>query len=202
MAGNDQKARIRREAAKLWARKGYHAAGVQELARATHLGKGALYHHIGSKEQLLYEISLSSVRDLVAGAEEVIAMDAPATERLRLLSSRLMRKISDDLAEWKVFFHEVNTLTGDKHRTVMDHRERYEGLWARLLDEGADAGEFVVLDPLAVKGVLGMHNYAYLWIRPDGRLSPEEVADLFVGILLHGLSAAPRPPDLDLPVDR
>ncbi len=191
MAAIDQKARIRREAAKLWARKGYHAAGVQELARATGLGKGALYHHIGSKEQLLYEISLRSVRDLVAGAEEVIALDASATERLRRLSSLLMRKIADDLSEWKVFFHEVNTLTGDKHRTVMDHRERYEALWERLLDEGAGAGEFVPLDPLAVKGVLGMHNYAYLWIRPDGRLSPEEVADLFVGILLNGLSSRP-----------
>ena len=62
------------------------APGVQELARVTKLGKGALYHHIGSKEQLLYEISLRSVSDLVVGAEEVLAMDAPVPERLRLLS--------------------------------------------------------------------------------------------------------------------
>ncbi len=157
----------------------------------TQLGKGALYHHIGSKEQLLYEISLSSVADLVADAEEVLALDAPVSERLRLLSRGLMRKISDDLAEWKVFFHEVDTLTGAKHRTVMEFRERYEALWAQLLREGAAAGDFDELDPLAVKGVLGMHNYAYLWIRPDGRLAPEEVADLFVGILLNGLRASP-----------
>jgi AcrR family transcriptional regulator len=183
----DQKARIRRTAAELWARKGYHGAGVQELARATDLGKGALYHHIGSKEQLLYEISISSVSDLVVGAEEVLAMDAPAAERLRLLSRRLMRKIADDLPEWKVFFHEVNTLTGANRRTVMEFRERYEDLWGQLLQEGAAAGEFGALDPLAVKGVLGMHNYSYLWIRQNGRLEPEDVADMFVDILLDGL---------------
>ncbi len=157
----------------------------------TKLGKGALYHHIGSKEQLLYEISLRSVSDLVVGAEEVLAMDAPVTERLRLLSRRLMRKISDDLAEWKVFFHEVNMLTGANRRTVMEFRERYEGMWAQLLQEGVTAGEFGALDPLAVKGVLGMHNYSYLWIRQDGRLEPEEVADMFVDILLDGLRGRP-----------
>jgi AcrR family transcriptional regulator len=192
MAQLDQKARIRREAARLWAEGGYHATGVQELVRATNLGKGALYHHIGSKEQLLFEISLSGVVDLVAGAEEVLAMDAPAAERLRLLSRRLVRNISESVAEWKVFFHEVNALTGANRRTVVEYRERYEGLWQQLIDEGVRRGEFRPVDPLAVKGVLGMHNYAYLWIRERGRLEAEEVADVFVDLLLDGLKSCNR----------
>jgi len=189
------KARIRREAARLWAAKGYHATGVQELADATGLGKGALYHHIGSKEQLLFEISVEGVAVLIAGAEEVLAMPIPAAERLRLLSRRLMRNISDDLAEWKVFFHEVNTLTGANRRTVLELRERYEGQWCRLLDEGARSGELRPADRIAVKGILGMHNYSYLWLREGGRLDPEELADVFVDLLLGGLA-------LDLPIDR
>jgi TetR/AcrR family transcriptional regulator, cholesterol catabolism regulator len=39
-----------------------------------------------------------------------------------------------------------------------------------------------------VKGLLGMHNYSYLWMREDGRLTPEEVADRFCDILLGGLT--------------
>jgi AcrR family transcriptional regulator len=192
MARPDQKARIRREAARLWAAKGYHATGVQELAEATSLGKGALYHHIGSKEQLLFEISLSGVARLIEGAEEVLAIEAPVAERLRLLSRRLMRDISDDLAQWKVFFHEVNTLTGPNRRAVMKLRERYEDLWRELIEEGARNGELRRVDPIAVKGILGMHNYSYLWLQRDGRLTPEELADVFVDVLLGGL--APREP--------
>jgi hypothetical protein len=55
-----------------------------------------------------------------------------------------------------------------------------------------------------VKGVLGFYNYAYLWYRPDGAMSPEEIADTFFDVLINGLIAAPAPapasdPDRDRP---
>ena len=51
-AKKDQKERIRSKAAHLFARNGYHGTGVQEISEAVGLGRGALYHHIGSKEAL------------------------------------------------------------------------------------------------------------------------------------------------------
>jgi len=48
-------------------------------------------------------------------------------------------------------------------------------------------------DPVVVKGLLGMHNYSYLWLREDGRLTPEEVGDRFCDVLLAGLRAHPLP---------
>jgi AcrR family transcriptional regulator len=52
---------LRREAiidtsARLFASRGYHATGISELCQANELGKGALYHYIGSKEELLAAI--------------------------------------------------------------------------------------------------------------------------------------------------
>jgi hypothetical protein len=38
-----------------------------------------------------------------------------------------------------------------------------------------------------VKGVLGMHNYSYLWLRGDSRLTAEEIADEFTDVMLRGL---------------
>ena len=39
--------------APVFARRGYHATGIAELCEVNGLGKGAFYHYIGSKEELL-----------------------------------------------------------------------------------------------------------------------------------------------------
>jgi AcrR family transcriptional regulator len=57
----ERKAEVRRIAAELFARQGYHATTVAEIGAAAGLGKGALYHHIGSKQQLLFAISSEHV---------------------------------------------------------------------------------------------------------------------------------------------
>ena len=42
--------------AAVFARRGYHATGIMDLCAANDLGKGSLYHYIGSKEELLVAI--------------------------------------------------------------------------------------------------------------------------------------------------
>lgn len=183
-----QKERIRRAAALLWARQGYHATGIKELADDVGLGRATLYHHIGSKEQLLFEISTACAHQLVADAEATVAeTDVPAAERLRRMSRILMRSIADNLPEWTVFFHEAKTLSGRFGDEAATHRERYEALWAELLEQGVRAGEFREPRPILLKGVLGMHNSSYLWLRRDGHLTPEHIADEFVDMILRGL---------------
>jgi hypothetical protein len=130
---------------------------------------------------------VSSVEKLIEGAEAVLATDAASRDKLRSMSEQLMRNISEDLPEWMVFFHEYNTLTGTKRRDVVERRERYEQLWHRVLAEGQASGEFRPTEPILVKGLLGMHNYAYLWIRQHGTMEPEQIADIFCDVLLRGM---------------
>lgn len=179
--------RIYRIAAELFARNGYHATGVTELSEAVGLGRGALYYHITSKESVLYAISMRTIEQLIEPSDLVVAGDGPAQARLRELARVLMRNIAEFSNEWTVFFREHIALTGQWHADVMAKREHYEGLWATLLAEGATAGEFVASDPILTKGVLGMFNYAYLWLRLDGPSTPEDVADRFCDVLLGGL---------------
>src|SRR4051812_50166776 len=54
--------------ARLFARQGYHATGITELCAANDLGKGALYHYIGSKEELLVAIHDRVMDEVMAGA--------------------------------------------------------------------------------------------------------------------------------------
>lgn len=183
----EQRERLLRTAAQLFAEKGYHGTGVADLGRAVQLGRGGLYHHMGSKEDLLVEISVRHVREMVELGEEILACDLKPPDKLRVLSRRLMRTISENLSEVTVFFHEVNSLSGKAREEVLDRRERFERIWQEVLDDGVAQGYFRVGGPLVTKGLLGMHNYSYVWIDPAGRLQPEEIADVFCDLLLRGL---------------
>ncbi|MBB4137992.1 TetR/AcrR family transcriptional regulator [Gordonia humi] len=182
------KQRIMEAAVRLFAANGYHGTGVEELSSAVNLGKGALYHHIGSKEALLFEICHTRMADLVTQAGRVQAMDVNWQDKFRLMMRMALRDIADHPLEWTVAFQEFNALTGQRRAVVQEARDRYEHIVAEVLHAGAGAGEFHSLHPLVTKGVLGMYNYSYAWIRSDGGKSPEDIADLFTDTLLEGIS--------------
>ena len=174
-------------AADLFARHGYHGTGIAELAKAVGLGRGALYHYIGSKEALLYAISRTQVDRMNAQAEAVLRAGLPPEELLREMARGLLRNIADHRSEWAVFFRDYSALSGERRDHVIAARERYEGYWRQALDRGVEAGVLRSTPALLVKGILGMLNYTYLWFEPDGALTPEELADEYVDTLLRGI---------------
>jgi hypothetical protein len=58
-----------------------------------------------------------------------------------------------------------------------------------VLQAGIDSREFRDLDPkLTALAWLGMHNYTYLWLKVNGRLSAHDVGGPFADIFLHGIT--------------
>ncbi len=185
-----RKVEIQRAAAELFAKNGYHATGVQEVSTAVGIGRGALYHHIGSKEALLYEIVTREIVEVIGLGRALLDEDSSAEDKLRRLSRAQMLSLAGNLAEWTVFQRDAFALQGAVREQIVARRDEYEEIWAQLFEQGVQAGEFRRLDPVVIKGILGMHNYAYLWIRGDGRLTPEEIADHFCDVVLGGVRAA------------
>jgi len=185
----DQKSRIRREAARLFAKHGYAGTGVEQISRAVGLGRGALYHHIGSKDRLLFDIITLPVLDAVEQGERLVAEPLDAEQKLRRLSRLVMLTIAARLPEWTVFFRDIGALRQPLRGEALAARDAFERIWAGVIDQGVAEGVFRKLDPIAVKGMLGMHNYAHVWIRPRGRLTPEQIADAFCDVLLAGIRA-------------
>ncbi|WP_337822206.1 TetR/AcrR family transcriptional regulator [Amycolatopsis sp. A1MSW2902] len=176
-------------AADLFARNGYHGTGIAELGTAVGLGRGALYHYIGSKEAVLYAISKEQVDSMNAFAEQLLDRDLEAEELLRQMARGLLRNIAEHRAEWAVFFREYTALTGERRDHVITARERYEGYWRQALDNGVRAKVLRQTPRLLVKGILGMLNYTYLWYESGGELTPDEVADMFLDALIEGIRA-------------
>jgi AcrR family transcriptional regulator len=186
------KSRIVGISAELFARSGYHATGIADLSKAVGLGKGSLYHYIGSKEAVLYEISIAQVATMNTFAEALEESEPDPVKRLGALAAGLMRNIADHRAAWTVFFREYHALTGLWRDDVVAARERYEAHWRTAIEQGVAEGRFKPQPTLIVKGLLGMFNYSYLWLDPRGGVSPEQVAGDFINTLMSGL-ATDRP---------
>jgi TetR/AcrR family transcriptional regulator, cholesterol catabolism regulator len=184
-AGVARRGRILDEAARLFGRRGYHATSMREIADATGILPGSLYAHIASKEDLLYEIVLRAATEFL-DALEVLRSEVVAPEaRLRRAMRAHVGVVAENLDGAWVFHHEWKALTGERHQEIRRLRRRYERLWDDIVGElpGATDPRFARLL------VLSAANWTYTWYRPEGPLSPEEVADRFTDLLLAGLGS-------------
>lgn len=184
--GEKTRERILRAATRLFATKGFHATGVAQIGEAAGVGKGALYHHIKSKEDLLYEIVTRHVERGIAEVETVRRSDASPEQKLRRLCRQQLRTVADSQQEITIFFREQNALTGQRRRKMSALRHRVEDVWREVLQEGVDQGVLRSADPVVVKGILGLINYSFLWFDPKGPLTPEEIADRLIDLVLRG----------------
>ena len=178
--------------ARLFARRGYHATGITELCQANDLGRGALYHYIGSKEELLVAIHDQVMDEVMTCAARVAATGGSASAQLAMHGAELLDVIHRYPDHVWVFLHEFPALTGERGAQFRDRRRAYEECIEAVLRAGVESGEFRELDPwVTARAWLGMHNYSYLWLHPGGRLSARDVASPFVEIFLHGITRAP-----------
>src|SRR5207245_2730585 len=127
--------------ARLFARNGYHATGITELCDANDLGKGALYHYIGSKEELLVAIHDRVMDEVMQGADRVAETGGSTSAQLAMLGDELLEVIDRYPDHVWVFLHEFHVLTGDNAEQFRDRRRDYERRVEAILQSGVDSGE-------------------------------------------------------------
>jgi TetR/AcrR family transcriptional regulator, cholesterol catabolism regulator len=175
--------------APVFARHGYHATGIMELCAANDLGKGALYHYIGSKEELLAAIHDRVMDEVMIGADRVAAAGGLPSHQMAMLGEELLDVIHRYPDHVWVFLHEFPALTGDRAAQFRERRREYERRVEAVIQAGVDSGEFRDVEPrLTAMAWLGMHNYTYLWLKPGGRLSARDVAKPFAQIFMRGIT--------------
>jgi AcrR family transcriptional regulator len=181
--------RILRVAIELFAEKGYHGTGVAEIGERAGLKRGALYYHIGSKEELLFRVLRPHIEDSLAGEQAIVALDADPREKFHLLARHHVRTIVDHQQEVAIVVRDLDALTDRRRAEIRALQDEVEDVWQRVLDEGAAAGVFATGDRVVVRGILSMLNMVFSWYKPGGDLTPESVADRYSEMLLEGLLA-------------
>jgi AcrR family transcriptional regulator len=175
--------------AAVFAEHGFHGTSTTELCEANGLGKGALYYYIGSKEELLAAIHDRVMDEVLVGAARVAAAGGTPPEQLAALGKELLDVIARYPDHVWVFLHEFPALTGDNAAQFRARRHEYEHAVESVIAAGVESGHFRDVDPkLTSRAWLGMHNYTYLWLKPGGALSAEEVAEKFADVFIGGVA--------------
>ncbi len=177
---------LTREAAKLFAQKGYHGTSIGDIAEAMGVQKGSVYAHIASKQDLLWTIA-SEGAEAFHAALDAVPDDAPASERIRLALRAHLRVVAEQLDVATVFTREWRYLEDERREAFVAERRRYEERIRELFREARDLGELRSDLDLGISGLLFLSsaNWAYTWLTP-GR-DTDELADRFYALLVDGM---------------
>jgi AcrR family transcriptional regulator len=179
-------------AAKVFRTKGYHAATVQDIADEVGILKGSLYHHVESKEDLLYLIVREPIARMYQTMSDIVAADASAVDKLRRAILAHLEAFDRHYPHLFVYLREREEMKRRFRERIKLSPKQYERFWQQIVREGMKSGEFRAdRDAQIVSyGLLGMLNWLYQWYRPQGRLTVREVAEQFTALTLDGLTTA------------
>jgi AcrR family transcriptional regulator len=199
MGIRDEVAALKRErtiavAAQLFYERGYENTSLDAIAEQMNVTKPFIYAHFASKAELLAEICSRGIASALAALESVLTngQGSPAT-RLAEVGRRFVTAVLKSQCHIAIFSREEKNLAPADFRRISDMRRSFDHKLVALLDEGVAAGEFRLRDTrVAALAIGGMVSWAYVWYRPDGRLTLEEISEELTQLVL-AMAGMPRP---------
>src|SRR3954463_2074393 len=114
-------------AARVFARRGYSDASVQDVADELGILKGSLYHYIDTKEDLLYRLLQETHDEIYEILEEVAAMQGlNPIEQLEVYIRRQVEYNIDTLLRVSVYSHDLERLTEERRKAIVGRRREHE----------------------------------------------------------------------------
>ena len=191
--GSETKQNIReicRIAARVFYAKSYDGASMQDIAEAVGLTKAGLYHHVGSKDRLLYEIQNYGMDILDETVLAPIKEIADPREKLRQTivgHINLIVRARDQ--EITVILHENHSLSGPLRQQLNARKRAYIDYLTDLIGrvQAASGKPSRVSPRVAAFALLGMINWLYQWYNAAGAIKQEELAQAYADFFFRGL---------------
>ena len=186
--GRSVRENILAAAVQLFAEYGYHAAPLRDIARITGIQAASIYYHYANKEALLVEIMETHMRQLNANLERILHEQRDPLIRLHQAITNHIRLHTTYKSEFFIIDTEIRSLEGDNRRYILSMRDHYESLLQDLLRDGMERGVFRISDvKVSSYAIIAMCTEVSTWFRPSGRLTVQEVIDIYSQMITQGL---------------
>jgi len=165
---------IRQVALDLFYKRGFQATTLRHIAARVGIQVGSLYNHITSKGDLLFDIMETVMPDVV--------------ERMRLLVYHHVKFHGERAEEVFIGNSELRSLNRGQRTRIVGLRHEYEQMFQNELEDGIRQGKFLPVDvQITAYGILAMTTWVSAWYSARGRLSLEEIAEIYTAIVLRGI---------------
>ena len=203
MAVSAQEAKRRQimeAAVRAFARKGYHACRVGEIAEEAGVAYGLVYHYFGSKEEILNTLFTERWQVMLDAIAEIDAKQGiPAREKLYMVASFIIDSYRYDPDLMKVIIVEVTRAANSFGRAhLATIREAYDGI-AKIVEDARTDGSFkaeISSDWAAMCFYGAIEQLLSGWIFgiiPETEEEFERAKALVVETICGGLESAPAP---------
>jgi AcrR family transcriptional regulator len=190
---DDQRQMILARAGELFAKRGYSATSMNQVAEACGLSKATLYHYYRDKYSLLVSIADSHVSRLEALVAAVSARKLKPEARVRALIRGLVEEYADAQHAHRVLTEDVKFLQPeDRERVLSKERAVVAGFARSVVALRPDADEAGLAKPLTML-LFGMINWLFMWMKPERGLSHAEMAPIVADLFLGGVAAVKAP---------
>jgi AcrR family transcriptional regulator len=185
---NDRKAEIHRAACQLFRQHGYPGTSVRDIAERVGLLGGSLYAHMAAKDDLLWEIVNAAADRFMTALSRVTTSSLGAMQKLRAAIVAHVDVITSDLDAAAVYTFEWRHLPPERRAAFTQRRDEYEHAFRNLVDEAMHARLISAQSPAsATLFILSALNWISTWYRPDGPMTPEDVAKMLADYIFDGL---------------
>ena len=178
-------------AAEVFARQGYAAATVQDVANALGILKGSIYYYIKTKEDLLFRLLMEVHEEVDAILDEVAAKEdlTPLTRLREYVRTQTMYNLRN-LVKIAIYYNDLDQLSDDRRAEVLQRRKVHEDFVTQVILDAQRAGE---VDnkrdaKLIAYSVFATIIWPYRWYRPRGRIKAEDVVNACVEFVTYGVA--------------
>jgi AcrR family transcriptional regulator len=185
-------------AAKLFREKGYAGTSTRELAASAGLQSASLYHHIGTKEDLLYRLSVTTLDEVSELFGTVIADEPDPVAALEKLVRSYVELVLRERDRHAAMLNELRALSAPRRIEVVERRDKNVALVRDVVARAQQTGGVRVdIDPkYATLALFNLLNWTIFWYDPEGELDPAAIGEMLWGVLFRGLRSSQDLPAL------
>lgn len=181
------------EALELFYELGYQRTSLDMVAERLGVTKPFIYYHFKDKAEILFEIGRRSIVQANNALKGALAMPGKPAIRLYHTIAAMTRSVLESSRHTAIFFREEKNFSEADRKVLHEMHSEFDRMLVKLLEEGCKTGDFKVADPalcsLAIAGAIG---WGYIWYRPNGRLSVDEIAAQMAIMVMQMVGAAPK----------
>lgn len=179
---------IRDTALRLFARHGFAAVSMRQIAAEVGVQAGALYLYTPDKQTLLFTLMRDHLQDLLA-AWQVARAGATPPEQLEAFCRFHIDYHLERPDQVFIAYMELRNLEPENFAAIEKLRRQYEKALEAILRAGKREGSLRVADArLATMAIIAMLNGVNVWYREGGRLSRDRVERIYWNLVRRAVA--------------